>query len=224
MKSEAAAPRVAAMSNGKAELSTAGDAAAASGRPTTVETDAESVARECLARGDRRAAVDVLMQAYGDDIYGHCHRVLRDSTLAEDVFQQVFLEAFRDLDRFEGRSTLRSWLIGVAYHRSLDAVKSRKRQRARLEDSEDAVERAVDPRDDDPGQVVDRARHVRGLEECLDRLSAETRMSVLMRYRMGLSYEEMARSSGERAGTLQARVARALPALRRCLESKGITL
>src|SRR5262245_42499527 len=212
------------MSNGKAGLSTVGDAAAASDRPTTVETDAESVARECLARGDRRAAIDVLMQAYGDDIYGHCHRVLRDSTLAEDVFQQVFLEAFRDLDRFEGRSTLRSWLIGVAYHRSLDALKARKRQRARLEDGDDAVDRAVDPRGDDPAEVADRARHARGLEECLDRLSPETRMSVLMRYRMGLSYEEMARSSGERAGTLQARVARALPALRRCLESKGITL
>ena len=51
----------------------------------------------------------------------------------------------------------------------------------------------------------------------------EDQPTVLLRFRDGLSYPEMARACGERAPTLQARVARAMPALRRCLESEGYT-
>jgi RNA polymerase sigma-70 factor, ECF subfamily len=213
------------MSKGTAGLSTIGSSAVAA---PPVESsrrempEAERAALDCLARGDRRGAVDALLLAYSDEVYSHCRRVLRDSTLAEDVFQQVFLEAIRDLGGFEGRSSLRAWLIGVAYHRSLDALKARRRQRERLDDGEDAVERAADVAAD-PEALADRARRARELGRCLGALSAEARMTVLMRYRLGLSYEEMAETVGERPGTLHARVTRALPALRRCLEAKGIT-
>lgn len=62
-----------------------------------------------------------------------------------------------------------------------------------------------------------RARH-RALARALAGMAAPVRTALRLRYEEDLSYEEMARRSGERAGTLQARVARTLPLLRRCVE------
>jgi len=212
------------MTKGTLGLSTPGAGAPEADAPAARDpTDPERVAREHLARGDRRGAIAALLSAYGDDVYSHCRRVVRDPTVADDVFQQVFLEAFRDLDRFEGRSSLRAWLIGVTYHRSLDALKAQRRQRSHLDDDEDAIDVASDPMPD-PAEQFEQHQRARELERCLQGLAAETRMTVLMRYRLGMSYEEMSSTVGERPGTLQARVARALPALRRCLEAKGIKL
>jgi RNA polymerase sigma-70 factor (ECF subfamily) len=64
----------------------------------------------------------------------------------------------------------------------------------------------------------------KALEECLDELPPHVRAAVRLRYEEGLSYEEMSRICEERPATLQARVARALPLLRRSLEGRGIEL
>ena len=63
---------------------------------------------------------------------------------------------------------------------------------------------------------------MRALDDCLAQLTPEVRAAVLMRFQQGLRYDEIARGTGERSGTLHMRVTRALPVLRRCLEGKGI--
>ena len=60
------------------------------------------------------------------------------------------------------------------------------------------------------------------LTACLDALAPHTRAAVLMRHQEGLSFTQMSEVFQEKAGTLQARVARALPALRACLEAAGL--
>ncbi|MBS1120773.1 MAG: uncharacterized protein H6Q90_3001 [Deltaproteobacteria bacterium] len=185
--------------------------------PTAIDT-ADPL--ELLARGDRRAAVAVLMDTHAATVFGFCMRVLRDRQLAEDVAQQVFLEAHRDLERYQGRSSLRTWLLGIAGHRCQDAIKARRRRLHRIESDEQAMVNFVDP-DGGPTERLAQARLVNALADCLGALSDEARMTVLLRFKSGLSYQEMEASLGSKADTLQARVARALPALRRCLETKG---
>ena len=187
------------------------------------DSDPEQPARACLARGDARGTIRALSELYGDAVYSYCTRMMRDSVAAEDVLQQVFLEAHRDILRFEGRSQFKSWLLGIAHHRCLDALRAYARTSARLEEDDGALE-LVPHGGDDPLESVQRGRMKRALEGCLRRLSNDVRTTVLMRFHHGLSYEEMSAALGERPGTLQARVSRALPALRRCLEAKGMTL
>jgi RNA polymerase sigma-70 factor (ECF subfamily) len=186
--------------------------------------DAELAALACLDRNDPRGALIELMRLYGDAVLSHCLRVLRDRSLAEDIRQQVFLEAFRDLPRFQRRSTLRCWVLGIASHRCLDAIKARRRRDARIDSGEEEAVVAAPDGSPDPANHVDQARANRALDDCLATLSAEVRMTVLMKFQLDLSYEELAPMVGQRAGTLQARVARALPVLRRCLEGKGVDL
>lgn len=64
---------------------------------------------------------------------------------------------------------------------------------------------------------------IRALEACLHRLTPRIRETVLLRFQQNLSYPEIMHLSGESAATLQARVARAMPVLRRCLEEQGLT-
>jgi RNA polymerase sigma-70 factor, ECF subfamily len=187
------------------------------------DDDPELPAREALARGDRRLAITVLAGLYEDVVYAYCARMLRDPLRAEDVLQQVFLQAHRDVGDFASRGTLRGWLLGITHNRCLDAIKAGKRLASRIEDDEAAVEKAADE-SPDPMERVDQGRRVRALEGCLKELSPEVRMTVLLRFQLGLSYAEIGDILGARAGTLQQRVARALPALRACLLRKGVAL
>ena len=105
---------------------------------------------ELLADGDRRGAVELLMSLHGQAVYLYCLRILGDRSLADDVQQQVFLEAFRDLGRFEGRSTLRSWLLGIAGHRCLDALKARRRSERRMEKNDTGAVAVIFDQSPDP--------------------------------------------------------------------------
>lgn len=172
------------------------------------------------AASDRRALVAELMRAHGDAVFGFCVRLVRARALADDLAQQVFLEAYRDLDRFEERSSPRAWLLGIARHRCLDALRAQQGRSKLIESDEQAV---LDFEDPGPGPIdhVDRARLAAALEACLSRLSPDVRATVLLRFQTGCTYEELAAALAATADTLQMRVARALPVLRRCLERKG---
>ncbi len=152
--------------------------------------------------------------------YRYCRAALADPALADDIQQQVFIEAFRDLPRFAGRSTVRTWLLGIARHRVLDAAKRRRRSRSHLDDAcaPTAAEHA-DPRAL-PGEWIDETRLLSVLVECVYELEEPARTSVLLRFQQGLSYDEMAQISGENPGTLQARVSRALRRLRDLIEAR----
>jgi RNA polymerase sigma-70 factor (ECF subfamily) len=174
-----------------------------------------------VAAGDYRTAVQLLMRHYGAAIYSFCCKNMRDPALAEDVLQDTFTQAYRDLGSWGQRSSLKSWVFSIASHRCLDAIKARKRREARF-GSADALSVASS----EPDAATQLAGHerARALEACLDRLAPEIKMAVLLRYQEEMPYEEIRDKIHEKADTLRARVVRALPALRRCLEGKGIQL
>jgi RNA polymerase sigma factor (sigma-70 family) len=173
------------------------------------------------AASDRRSAILGLMRAHGDAVLGFCVRLLRDHELAEEVRQQTFLDAFRDFDRFQDRSSRRAWLFGIASHRCLDAIRKQQRHSRLIENDEAAVVGTRDP-GTGPSGHVEHVQLTSALEDCLKLLSPEVQMTVLMRFQTELTYEELAVKLAARADALQVRVARALSSLRRCLENKGI--
>lgn len=169
---------------------------------------------------DRRAVLAAMMHEHGKAVLGFCLRVTQDATLSEDITQQVFLEAYRDLDRFEGRSSPRTWLFSIASHRCFDALRGEQRRSKRLVTGDEAMADIADP-GGGPSDGVDRRLLGAALDDCLASLSSEVRATVLLRFQTGLGYRELAEMLGANADTLQVRVSRALPALRRCMERKG---
>jgi RNA polymerase sigma-70 factor, ECF subfamily len=188
----------------------------ASGEEVVEAPREDSDVEAALRRGDKRRALTILMDRYGEGVRRFAYAMVRDRHLAEEVRQQVFVEAFRDLDSFAGRSAVRTWLFGIARHRSLDAGKKQRRWNSRFK-NEAPPEAELDERELD--QELDRNRLVQILTRCLDKLSPSARDAVVLRYHQELSYDEASEIAGDLAGTLQQRVARALPVLRRCLDA-----
>lgn len=181
---------------------------------TAAEAPREDADIELLIeRGDGHRALAVLMERYGERVYRFAYAMTRDQTAAEDVRQQVFVEAYRDFGRFERRSSLRTWLFGIVRHRSLDSAKIRRRWWRRFK-NDPPEEPELEPPD------LDRGRMARMLAACLEQLAPAAREAVALRYIEELAYEEVAAITGDLAGTLQQRVGRALPVLRRCIDSK----
>jgi RNA polymerase sigma-70 factor (ECF subfamily) len=176
---------------------------------------------EAIERGDLRAALTLLMEAYGEDIYKFCRQLTGDGQLAEDLRQVVFIQAFEELAHFVRRSTLRAWLYGIARHRCLDACKGRRRWRKRFQ-LMDAPAETMASETPDPARALDQTEIERALTHCLEKLDLELRMLILMRCRDDLSYAELADTFRARPATLQARVARAMPGLRRCVQGQGV--
>jgi len=170
-----------------------------------------------IERGDTEGAVRRLMVRHGTAIYRFCREALHDAALADDVHQQVFIAAFNDLSTFRRCSTVRAWLFGIARHRILDAAKSRGRAHARIEEADPTELPDLCP---SPSAVLDDAQLQEALVACMRELDEGLRVLLLLRYQQGLSFEEMAIACGEKAGTLHARVARALPVLRARIERR----
>ena len=149
---------------------------------------------------------------------GHSSCVLRGGrrrALADDRAAPLLKASY--LDTREGR---RPRCSGVAHHRCLDALKARRRAALHFQESPELPE--GESRAPTAAEGIDQRRREHALEACLGELSAEVRAAVILRFHDQMTYEAMAEILGEKPATPGARVARAMPVLRRCLESKGM--
>jgi len=173
--------------------------------------------RTLLRANDVRRALTLMMGRYGDGVYRFAYAMTHSCHLAEEVRQQVFVEVYRDLASFTGRASLRAWVLGITRHRCLDAAKKHKRWTNRFKNEPPPDE---EPDDHEPERELDRSRLAKILAICLAKLAPAARDAVVLRYHQDLSYDEASVVAGDHAGTLQQRVARALPALRRCVDAR----
>jgi RNA polymerase sigma-70 factor (ECF subfamily) len=88
--------------------------------PTALQTELIEAARN----GDE-GAYQRLVEPHRSELQAHCYRMLGSVHDAEDALQEALLRAWRALPKFEGRSSLRSWLYRIATNTSLDAIEKR---------------------------------------------------------------------------------------------------
>ncbi len=185
----------------------------AAGQTVHLEEDIRAALRE----SDLRRALTLLMNRYGDEVYRFAYATTHSRHLADEVRQQVFVEVYRDLASFAGRAWFRAWLLGITRHRCLDATKKHRRWTNRFKNELPADE---EPADHELEREVDRGKLAKIIAACLAKLAPAARDAVVLRYHQDLSYDEASAIAGDQAGTLQQRVARALPVLRRCLDAR----
>lgn len=181
-------------------------------------TDTEEQITAAWQAQQYQTVVQLLLGRYGQEVFRFCLSLVGEQADAEELSQVTFVQAYKDLAGFDGRSSFRTWLYAIARHRCLDWLKAKRRRERRFQTVEDYPEVAVD---DNTSGHTQQHRLQALLKTCLEALPAAVRSAVLMRHQLEYSYEEMAEIIGDKAGTLQARVVRSLPKLRQCLEERG---
>ncbi|MBY8850380.1 sigma-70 family RNA polymerase sigma factor [Saccharothrix longispora] len=176
-----------------------------------------------LARGGDDAAFTRLVRPLRRELHAHCYRVLGSAHDADDALQDALLRAWRGFSRFEGRSSLRTWLYTVATHACLDVVASRGR-RALPVDLGPAAERLVlpdEPRTDvawlgpypDPvgpdGAVTRREAVELAFVAALQHLPGNQRAALLLFDVLGFSAAEIAEALGTTTTSVNSALARA---------------
>lgn len=171
--------------------------------------------QEWIQSGDLRRAASSLVVSYSDDVLTTCTAMLRDPAAAEDVTQEVFDKALRALSTFRGDASPRSWLLSIARNLCIDYLRARKREPwgGPVDDDGD-VEAIADPSAFGNEWHVDRSLVLRAL----DALAEGDRALVVLRFKNGLEYDELANAFGLREGTVRMRVSRALARMRQVLE------
>src|SRR4051794_41433762 len=144
-------------------------------RPSAVE-DAELLAR--VSAGDE-GAIELVYQRYGGACFALARRILNDAALAEDVVQQVFLALWQGHGYDPARGAVSTWLLSVAHHKAVDALRREGRRRTLSSDETLAELAATTPGPDDEAWRRLRAERTRA---ALRALSAEHREVLLLAY------------------------------------------
>jgi len=193
--------------------------------------DEAELVRRC--REGSEAAYAALVRQHRPRLYALAYRLLLDREAAEDVVQETFLSAFRQIERFEPRPSLAAWLNTIALR---TASKAASRQRARPKTSLDApVARASSAGDTwdgdplaladpdptaDPQAAVEAADLRREVGAAIAALPFKYRAAVVLRHVMGLDYAEAARALDIPLNTFKSHLLRGTKQLREALEAE----
>ncbi len=177
-------------------------------------TDGELIER--VARQDQ-AAIEQLFTRYQVRVYRFILRKVGSEAIAEELTNEVFMEVWRHASRFEGRSALSSWILGIAHNRAVSSLRKR-RESALDEGQADAIADNAD----DPEVVAQKADKGALLRACMDRLSDDHRTIIDLVYYHEKSVAEVAEVVGIPASTVKTRMFYARKKLSEFLQEAGV--
>jgi RNA polymerase sigma-70 factor (ECF subfamily) len=144
-------------------------------------------------------------------------RLTGDPALAEDLAQETFVKAFRNLAAFDSKRRLSSWLFRIAHNTGIDALRRFKPATVDI----DAGDVAEEPAAPSAGDPVERRALGQALQAALARLRPDQRTVVVLRYESGLSFEEIGQVLGIPESTARSHVHRARKELARLMTASG---
>ena len=172
--------------------------------------------------GDPEGWVD----RYGDCLYRHAMLRLRSPEIAADLVQETFLEALRGRGTFAGRSSERTWLVGILKHKIVDHFRRTGRQQAL---ANGVVDSAFDRRghwkigpaawSGEPSRNLETREFWEAFGRCLSKLPISLADAFILRELDGLDSDEVCDVLNITDVNLWARLHRARSLLRNCLES-----
>ena len=178
------------------------------------DSDFELVEHACAGDAD---AFRRIVERHSRKLFQSAYRLTGNEQNAEDVVQETFLKAFRNLQRFDGRSQFSTWLYRIAINCAMDLMRKESRRAAR-EQAEDAADMAnlatEDPR---PDRLAASSEAGRAVAKVLRGLSPTERAAFVLRHFEGYSSAEIGRMLGMRAGATRNAVFRAVRKLREAL-------
>jgi RNA polymerase sigma-70 factor (ECF subfamily) len=182
-------------------------------------TDTVAVAQ---ARAGDSGAFRILVERHSRNLFRLAYRMTGHEQDAEDIVQETFLRAYRQLAKFDDRASFGTWLYRIAANCSLDLIRARKR---RSEHTEPAPEEgAPDPMQElpdlapTPDRLAMSGQVERRVAAVLDDLSEMERTAFVLRHYEGMCIDDISRTLGVQPNAAKHSIFRAVQKLRRALE------
>ena len=174
------------------------------------------------------------LDEFGDHLYGYATFRLRNAHLAEDLVQEALLSAWRGFEKFEGRSSVKTWLTRILHNKIVDHIRKNSREKLVFTDADLHLDGPADeyneagginplhgarPWSMRPDQMADTADFWRVLQDCTASLPAALGEVFALREFDGLSTKEICELKQIEKNNLWVMLHRARKGLRKCLEN-----
>jgi RNA polymerase sigma-70 factor, ECF subfamily len=192
------------------------------GTTFVAEAPADSGLVALCRQGDAQAFTR-LVGLHERMVYNLAARLLGDSEEAKDLAQEVFLQVYRTIGRFEGRSSVKTWIyrivVNQCHNRRRWWHRRRRDQMRPIEDLTPRDEARLARTQPDSGPLHDLARREKTqlVQAALDAIAFDQRAVLVLREVDGLSCDEISQALGLPVGTVKSRLARGREALRQRL-------
>jgi len=180
-------------------------------------TDVTAVGR---ARGGDADAFRMLVERHSRAIFRVAYRMTANEHDADDVVQETFLRAFRQIDHFEERANFSTWLHRIAINCSLDLLRARGRLDRHYggDPSSEEMSAVIKSDDPQPDRLLLSSELQSHVTKALDRLSGNERTAFILRHFDGMPVEEIGRTLGIQVNAAKHTIFRAVRKLRESLE------
>jgi len=158
-------------------------------------------------RGDA-AAFGALIRRFDPDLRGVAWSVCRSANATDDIMQAAYEKAFRSINRFGHRSSMKTWLHSIVYRTALDHLRYEGHRRHQELEVVDQL---------NPGADSTAGRAMANVEvaDAMDQLEPEQRAALMLTAGLGYSFDDAADIAGVSRGTIASRVSRGRAKLER---------
>jgi RNA polymerase sigma-70 factor, ECF subfamily len=189
---------------------------AASGRLSSAKANSDEVLIGSIADGDKDA-MRILFARHNVRVFRFLLRIVGDEAAAEDLLNEVFIDVWRYAGRFEARSQVSTWMLGIARYKAWTSL------RRRLpEELDDEAGEKIEDGADTPEIVTQKTERAAILRNCLKQLSAAHREVIDLVYYHEQSVEEVAQIIGVPQSTVKTRMFYARKRVAELLAERGI--
>jgi RNA polymerase sigma-70 factor (ECF subfamily) len=180
-------------------------------------TDVTAVSR---ARDGDADAFRFLVEHHSRAIFRVAYRMTANEHDADDVVQETFLRAYRQIDRFEERANFGTWLHRIAINCSLDLLRARGRHDKHYggDPSSEEMSAVIKTDDPQPDRLLLSSELQEYVAKALERLSGNERTAFILRHFEGMPVEEIGKTLGIQANAAKHTIFRAVRKLRESLE------
>jgi RNA polymerase sigma factor (sigma-70 family) len=151
----------------------------------------------------------ILFKMFHSKILQAVYYIVKDHALAEDIAQETFEKAYKNIHTLKDESKAEAWFIRIAKRTAIDYLRKRSKERDILSVNDDHIINALESNDRSVQDEVEKRSLMENLNLCLNKIKPEHRRLLKMKYLEGMTYEEMALELQTTQGAIREALSRA---------------
>ena len=167
------------------------------------------------------AVFEELYEKYHQDVFNFLFYMVKNREQAEDLVQEVYIKVLKSYDRFESKSSEKTWIFSIARHVAIDFFRKQKSWRNRIIEKFDWGSRQVHDTTPLPEEIAIQNEEVKLMYRCLDKCTVDQRLVLVLRFIQSLSVLETAETLGWSESKVKTTQHRALKVLKKQMEEEA---